>query len=213
MSNPTCYPNLQLATNWTTQADSSGAHGTCVLTPGTLSCPQKVTFTPAKRESGQLWDNAYILHRNAASAATLFAYCIELTFPTQQDIDNCNAPELDFQMNDGQHIFNWGYQFLIGTGLRIWNRSVGAWVKSPVCQFPPFVPGVPLRIVVMHSRTAESVLYNGVALNGTWIPLTDVMPVVAKQETPYLNCAWQLDSKGQGAPISCWMDNCSVIGY
>lgn len=213
MSNPMCYPALQLEANWTTEADSPGPHGTCTVTLGTLTSPQRVLFTPAKRPEGEFWDNVYILHRNVYSAATLFAYCISITFPTQQDIDNCNAPELDFQMNDGHTIFNWGYQFLIGTGLRIWNRSVGAWVKDPVMQFPTFKPGEPLKIVAMHSRIGSNVMYNGVALDGTWTPLSHLFPAVPEVQAPYLNCAWQLDSKGKGAPIAAWMDNCSVIGY
>lgn len=207
-----CLPALQLDSHWTEQADSPGEHGTCPITQGTLTEPQKALFTPAKRPQGEPWDNVYILHRNPASTATTFAYVLSVTFPTEQDIANCNAFEMDFQMNDGHTIYNWGWQFLIGTGLRIWDRSAGAWVKEPVLPFPAFAAGVPLRIVAAFSRNGQQLSYLGMGLNGVWNAINHSYSAIAEAQEPYLNNAWQLDSKGQGAPIACWLSECNVIG-
>ena len=59
-----------------------------------------------------------------------FHYATSITFPTAEDISACNAYEQDFQINDGQHIFNWG--FLFGTGLRVWNGGgLAKWERCP----------------------------------------------------------------------------------
>jgi len=210
---PTCYPSLELSSAWTTQADSPGPHGTCPLAIGTATTPLKVIFTPAKRDKGKPWDNVYILHRNAYTDAMLFAYVTSITFPTAADIANCNAYEQDFQINDGKSIFNWGWQFLIGTGLRIWDRANARWTPTPVMQFKPFTAGQPLRIAFMFSRTLSQVSYLGAALDGVYAPINISFPAVNEAQHPYINNAVQLDSKGQGAPIALWLNECNVVGF
>lgn len=206
---PFCYPALEISKTWTEEADSQTG-GTCVITPGTSTQPMKVAFAPNK---GSPWANAYILHRNPYQLATMFAYLTSVTFPTATDIANCNAYEQDFQLNPGGAIFNWGWQFLFGTGLRIWNRSAGAWVKDAILQFPPFKPGIPKRLVMLFSRTPNSLTYRGVAIDEDFTPLNITFPCVAGVQNPYLNNAIQVDSKGQGAPINILLNECSVGGF
>jgi hypothetical protein len=211
--NPVCYSALELDAHWTEQADSPGEHGTCPITQGTLTVPQRVLFTPAKRPQGQLWDNVYILHRNAYVPVTQFAYAITVEFPNAASIAACNAFEMDFQVCNGPTVFNWGWQFLIGTGLRIWDRATVSWVHQPVMQFPAFQPNVPLRVVAVFTRTNDTVQYLGMSLNGAWTPLDETFAALQQAGSLYINNAWQLDSKGQGAPIAAWMDNCNVVGF
>jgi hypothetical protein len=209
---PLTLPSLQLRSDWTSQADSPGPHGPCLITPGTPTSPMKVAFSPTQRPQGDDWDNAYILHRNAYEASTQFTYFTNITFPTAQDIANCNAYEQDFQINDGGHIFNWGWQFLFGTGLRIWNRGgVEKWnnVRVPFT----FTPEVPVPLVMTFAISGTSVVYLSAAINGISTPLNIAYPAVAEKESPYLNNAVQLDSKGHGASILLWVNECTVVGF
>ena len=221
---PILYPDLQLLDTWTEEGDSPGAHGLCKITPGTPTTPMLLGFTPAKRSPGQLWDNAYVLHRNAASPATNFAYWTEISFPTAQDIANCEAFEMDFQQSDGKTIFNCGWQFLFGHGLRIWNKSakgtkVDPWGNTVLpASAVAFTPGIPKRITALFSRSsvlgfAKKLTYIGISIDGLWTPLNITYPAVPKVENPYVNCAVQLDSKGQGAPINCAVHECTLLGY
>lgn len=210
--NPTCYPALEMATNWTFEPQGPG---TCTITPGDPTQPMKIVYHPAKSNP---WPQAYILHRNAFSNATQWSYPVVATFPTQQDISNCEAFELDRQDNPGATMFNWGWQFRIGTGLFVWNRALheskgGGW-EGPVlpASAAAFTPGVPKQIVVLHSRDAARVSYLGVAVDGLWTPLQISFPAVPKTQQPYVNNAWQLDSKGQGAPITCSV-RCNLEGF
>lgn len=209
---PFTLPSLQLKSDWTEQADSPGLHGSCPITPGTLSAPMKVTFTPAQRPKGELWDNAYILHRNAYQASTQFAYVTNVTFPNAWDIANCEGYEQDFQLNDGVRLFNWGWQFLFGTGLRIWNR--GGTDKWNDVHIPfTFTPDVPAPLVMTFARDATSLTYLTACINGASWPLNISFPAVNEPQPLYLDNAVQLDSKGQGAPISLEVNECTVVGF
>ena len=209
---PFTYPSLQLQTNWTEEADSPGPHGTCPIIPGTPTTPMRFVFTPAVRPQGELWDNVYVLHRNAYQASTQFAYVTSITFPTAEDISACNAYEQDFQINDGQHIFNWGWQFLFGTGLRVWNR--GGLAKWNDAHIPfTFSPGVAVPLVMTFAIAAQSLTYIAASINGTCHPLNITYAAVQKAGSQYLNSAVQVDSKGKGAPISLAVNECSVIGF
>lgn len=218
--NPFVYSQLHLLNDWTQQGDSQGAHGTCPIIPGTLISPMKALFTPAVRPQGQPWDNVYILQRNAFQNSTLFNYITNVMFPTQQDINNCNAFEMDFQMNNGASIINLGWQALFGTGWRIWDRSfnngAGEWV-GPVLPIDGFTPGVAIDIIhsfsVDYSSINGSLTYNGMAVNGLWSPFTYSFPTVASVQHQYLNNAIQLDSKGHGAPIALNINEVSITGF
>ena len=159
---PFTLPSLQLATNWTAKFDSpqfpEHRGGTSPQSLQALPPPQmEVQFHPVQRPAGELWPNAYILHRNAYQASTQFAYITNITFPTATDIINCNAYEQDFQINDGQHIFNWGWQWLFGTGLRIWNR--GGPTKWNDVHIPfTFTPGIPVPLIVTFAIVGSSVV-------------------------------------------------------
>lgn len=213
-ANPFCYPDLQLKTDWTSQADSPGTHGSCTILPATLTTPMKVSFTPASRPQGQLYDNCYILHRNAGINASLFAYVVSVMFPSQQGITNCDAFEMDFQQNTGSTIFNLGWQALFGTGWRIWDRSLGAWEDSGIAlPSTQFVPNVPTLITNMFSRTADSVTYVGMSINGGYTPLNVTYPAIEEAQAPYLNNAVQVDSKGKGAPINLCVNACTILGF
>lgn len=209
---PFTLPSLQLLNNWTQEGDSQGSHGPCTVTPGTPTAPMHITFTPAQRPQGENWDNAYILHRNAYQGATQFAYVTSITFPTAADIANCEAYEQDFQINDGQHIYNWGWQFLFGTGLRIWNR--GGSVKWNSVGLPfTFTPGVPVPLIMTFAISGPSVVYLNASINGISTPLNIAYRAVAEKQSPYMNNAIQLDSKGKGAPIQLNLNECSVVGF
>lgn len=211
---PFTYPSLQLLSNWTSESDSPQfpTWGTCVITPGTPTVPMKVQFDPVERPAGQLWPNAYILHRNAYQASTQFAYVTSVTFPTAQDIANCNAYEQDFQINDGRHIFNWGWQFLFGTGLRIWNR--GGQTKWNNTNIPfEFTPGVPVPLVMTFGIVNNSVIYLAASINGKCWPLNTTYPAVQKSQPTYLNSAVQVDSKGKGQPITLLVNEATVLGF
>lgn len=228
--NPICYPALEISTKpdgsstWTFETDTPddpGAPSTCQITAGTPTTPMKATFHPGLRKPPGKWANAYILHRNAFVNATQWSYKVTAMFPTQQDIDNCNAFEEDRQDNPGSMIFNWGFQFLAdgskNAGLRIWNRSAndgaGAW-EGPF--LPPaacaFAPNVPKQIEVLHARDSAHLTYLGVAIDGTFTPLNITYPALPKQQNAYVNTAWQLDSKGKGAPITCFV-RASLVGF
>ena len=227
---PTCYPALELATKpdgssaWTFETDTPDDPGhlsTCDITPGTLTTPMKATFHPGIRQPPGKWSNAYILHRNVYAAATQWDYSVTAMFPTAADIAACNAFEEDRQDNPGSMIFNWGFQLLLdgskNAGFRIWNRSAnngaGAW-EGP---FLPesaiaFTPNVPKQITVLKSRDSAHLTYLGVAIDGVFTPLNITYPAVPKQQNSYVNTAWQLDSKGKGAPITCFV-RASLIGF
>jgi hypothetical protein len=208
---PFTYPSLELQGGWTQQADSPGKHGPCTIQKGVPTLPMEVLFTPAVRESGN-WDNAYILHRNPYVAATQFAYIASITFPTAADIANCEAYEQDFQINNGSHIFNWGWQFLFGTGLRIWNR--GGTVKWNSLGFPfVFTPGVPVSLVMTFAIAGTALTYLAASVNGICTPINITYQAVAEAESPYVNNAVQLDSRGKGAPISLALNECTVVGF
>ncbi len=213
---PLCYPNLQTSDTWTSEGDSAGIHGSCVITQGTALQPMKALFTPAKRPSGA-WDNAYILHRNAYQPATLFDFVTSITFPTGQDLENCHAYEQDFQINPGHTIFNWGYQWLFGVGLRLWDRSrtvnSGGWSTDAVIPFKPFIPGVPKRLICKMSLTDNTLTYRGVAIDETFTRMNLTYPAVTKAEAQYINNAIQIDSKGKGAPITVLLNECNVTGF
>lgn len=210
---PTCYAALQLKSDWTQQEDSPGPHGTCPITPGTIASPMEVTFTPAKRAQGQPWDNAYIMHRNSPTAATSFAYILNVVFPTTADIANCEAFEFELQHNLGPTIFNMAWQYLFGTGWRVFNYVSGVWEGPVIPATPnPFMAGVPARIVALFNHDTELVTHVGLSINGVFTPLDIVHAGKAQQQNPYLNNAVQIDSKGQGAPISLQINECTVIG-
>ena len=209
---PFTLPSLQLKPDWTQQADSPGLHGPCTIMHGTPTTPMEVLFTPAKRGQGESWDNAYILHRNPYQPSTQFAYVTSITFPTAADIANCEAYEQDFQINNGTHTFNWGWQWLFGTGLRIWNR--GGAVKWNAIGLPfTFTPGVPVPLVMTFAISGNSLVYLSASINGTCTPIGIAYAAVAEAEQPYLNNALQLDSKGKGAPISLAVNEVTVIGF
>lgn len=211
--NPTCYPALEMLPSWEFVPQGPG---TCMITPGSPTVPMKVLYHPAAVNP---WPQAYVLHRNAFSAATEWSYPITFTFPTQQDINNCEAPEIDRQDNPGTTMFNWGWQLRQGTGLFVWNRAAhehdhsGGW-EGPVlpASAAAFTPGVPKQVVVLHARDATHLTYLGVSIDGLWTPLNITYPAVPKVQTPYTNNAWQLDSKGQGAPITCYV-RCNLEGF
>ena len=210
--NPTCYPALEMDPNW--QYIPQGP-GTCMLTPGSPLQMARAEYHPAKASP---WPQAYILHRNAFSNATQWVYKVSWMFPTQLDINNCEAPELDRQDNPGSTMFNWGWQLRQGTGIFVWNRAEhelhgGGW-DGPIlpASAAAFMPGTPKQIVVLHSRDNSHVTYHGVAIDGVWTPLNITYPAVPKNEHPYTNNAVQGDSKGQGAPFS-WFWRCDLEGY
>lgn len=215
--NPICYPALQLSSLWTYEPDSQTG-GSCKITSGTATTPMQIAFAP---HAGKPWSNAYILHRHSGSLANRWAYITNVTFPTQQDITNLNAYEQDFQKNDGPMIFNFGWQFLAGTGLRLWDRSVprpdgkfGAW-QSPILSQNAaiFKPGIPRRFVMEFSHDAASVTYLGVSIDGVWMSLNITYPALAHQQSPYVNNAVQLDSLGKGAPINMLLNECNLVGF
>lgn len=212
---PTCYADLHLDNKWTFEADSQGAPGKCTLAPGMGYIPMMAHFQPATRPPGQPWNNAYILHRNAYSAATQWAYTTSVRFPTLADVANCEAYEQDRQDNDGKMIFNWGFQFWFGHGFRVWNRSAGngSW-GNPVLDLPPSLAQcLPTRINALMERDSSNVFYRGVSFNGVWHPLNIEFPAVPKPQNQYVNAALQLDSKGEGAPIALEVHECSLVGF
>lgn len=213
--NPTCYSDLQLKNDWTEQGDSQGTHGQCSIVPSTGGyVPMTVHFSPAARPPGQPYDNAYVLHRNAPSGARQWAYIVSVRFPSPADVTNCEAFEMDFQKNDGPYILNCGWQFLFGTGVRIWNRSQKAWTKTPVLPMPSSLPQcLPTRIVSLFSHGENTVTYLGMSFNGVWTPLNISYPAVQESQERYVNNAVQADSKGKGAPISFEVHECSVVGF
>lgn len=213
--NPYGFPAMQFLTTWTEQGDSPGPHGPCTLTAATETTPMRISFTPAVRPKGSPWDNVYVLQRHHIQNWTWLAYFVTVFFPQQQDIDDCTAFELDVQMNLGNAVINWGWQFLIGTGVRIWNKSAHSWL-GPV--LPPgaaaFSPGVEKHILCAFSHDAErDVRYDGIAVDGTWYPLNQTYPTIPEKQNPYLNNAVQLDSKGKGAPVNLMLNECSLVGY
>jgi hypothetical protein len=226
MTNPIAYPALELSTkpdgssSWTFETDSPDAPGhpsTCQITPGTPTVPMKAVFHPGVRPPKTPWSNAYILHRNQFTNSTDWSYNSTVMYPTQQDIDNSQCYEEDRQDNPGSMIFNWGWQFRFGEGGFIWNRSAnngnGDWegpFLTPAAV--AFTPGVPKQIVALHSRDTAHLTYLGVAIDGAFMPLNITFPAVPKVQAPYVNNAWQLDSKGQGAPITCFV-RCNLVGF
>ena len=212
--NPFTLPSLQLQSNWTAESDSPQfpTWGTCQITPGTPTAPMKVVFDPVQRPQGELWPNAYILHRNSYQASTQFAYVTTITFPTASDITNCNAYEQDFQINDGHTLVNWGWQFLFGTGLRIWNRGGATRWNATGINFS-FTPGVPVPIVMTFAISGQSLTYLAASINGVCNPLGVTYPAVSKDGSRYVNNAVQVDSKGKGAPITLLVNEATVIGF
>jgi hypothetical protein len=211
---PFTLPSLQLKTDWTSESDSPQfpTWGTCAITPGTPTAPMKVQFDPVQRPPGELWPNAYILHRNPYQAATQFSYVTNITFPTAADISACNAYEQDFQINDGTTIFNWGWQFLFGTGLRIWNRGGAEKWNNTRIPFT-FTPAVPVPLVMTFAISGGTVVYLSASINGTCYPLNTAYAAVQQRQNMYLNNAVQVDSKGKGAPISLWVNEATVLGF
>jgi hypothetical protein len=209
---PFTLPSLQLKTDWTDEADSPGPHGSCVIVPGKPTSPMTVLFTPAQRPQGELWDNIYVLHRNPYQASTQFAYVTNITFPNASDISNCNAYEQDFQINDGNAIYNWGWQFLFGTGLRVWNRGGKTRWNDTGIKFT-FTPGIAVPLVMTFCIAGPSLTYLGASINGVFNALNLTYPCVEQKQAPYLNNAVQLDSKGKGAPISLWVNEATVLGF
>lgn len=213
---PFCLPELQLRNDWTSESDSPEfpTWGTSKIVVGTPTSPMKIAFDPVKRPAGQPWPNDYVLHRNVYQPATMFAYMTNILFPTQQDIQNCEAYEQDFQINDGIHIFNLGWQFLFGIGLRVWNRSGSGNARWNNTGIPfTFVPNIPVPLIMQFARDLTTVTYLGASINGVNFPLNLTYPAVPKIQTRYMNNAVQLDSKGQGASINLYLNECSVAGF
>jgi len=211
---PISYPALEFSQAWTEESDSKTG-GKCVLSAGNASTPMKAVFSPT---AGSPWANAYILHRHPFTPATNWTYPVTAMYPTQADIDNSQCFELDRQDNPGGNMFNWGIQLRFGSGLFIWNRAAkngaGEW-EGPIPDTLPlvkFTPGVAKQLALTCSRDSSRLAYEALCIDDKIVSLPYNYPSVVKAQTPYVNNAFQLDSKGQGKPITCLV-RCGLFGF
>lgn len=205
------FPALELSPAWTSQADSPGAHGLCTIAPGPR---MEVSFTPAIRPPGQPWDNIYILNRHTPINSKTFVYSLDVTFlaPT---LSNCQAFEFEIQQVDSSaKVYNMAWQARFGSGFwYIFNYTSKVWEATTVPLYSTdFIEGIPTKLVAIYSQDGTSVFHHGLAVNGQWNPTVISHAGLSTTSAPYLNNAFQMDGKNQGAPILLEVSNISVIG-
>lgn len=203
---------------WLQTQDSDGAHLAAKIIPGTpmhpLICqwkPQIRTGIDPKTNKPYNWDNLY-MYQTTQIAEDHFVLDILHRYATPGDYAAANCFEFELQQVIGGYLYNGGIQarfdakewFGFGFGAKSWN-SLG--VQLVAGDFDQ--PATNLSHITAEYLRVEGFLeFLNLTVNGVGHALTYKDAAVATGEKPYLNYAWQQDSRGKGVPI-----NCELWGY
>jgi hypothetical protein len=199
----TTVANIERLTNWEipplvgNQAGVSSP-GVFTFTPGTATAP--AVFTAAGKGP---WANGYFVTRfGDHSAATRFRRTLQFMFPTQADLDACQAFEIDNQQSTGKMAYNWALQFdFKGSHLvRVFNKATNPQVWEPTMIPVNIKAGVWNTVYLEAYRTDTVMTHIGVQINGVWTLLLMNHLGWAVNGAPYLNAGIQLDSNGLATP-------------
>ena len=193
---------------WLQTQDSPGTHDAAALNPGpTLWC----LWTPAVRTSGN-WDNLYVYQTSQITDQNV-TLDMAVTFRTQQDLTNCNCWEIDLDKILNNQRWDGGWQARFDDGhWWLFDVQAGAWVPSGIPIRPgDFISGQPTRITCQYNLSSAGTRFISLAVQGQYNAVNITKPQKPKTASNHLNWAWQLDSRGHGAPINIALESYQVF--
>ena len=220
------FKDLHLIPKWNqpgTSGDSGGAsglnHGSFVWQPGV---PSKLSVHPVARPQGKPWDTYYFYNSllTAQSNAEYFSYTMDVTFPTQKDLNVCTAWENELEVCEAGLAYNMAWQCKPShvDGPPAWRYFVqgGGW-KVPTVAIPAPVPVPGTAMTVLSKffldRIAKTVTHLSLTINDKEYPVNVTLPAKPKWSagTFYTHNAFQLDSDGKGSPYTVVLNNVSAV--
>jgi len=162
-------------------------------------------WTPATRQSGA-WDNLY-LHQNSTIADSNITLNMLPLYRTSQDLTNCNCWEFEIDKQLSGLWYDGGWQARFDDG-HWWyfNPSLGTngeWVPSGIpIRIGDFVPGQFTHISAQYQVVTGGLKFLTLAVQGQCNQVGWTSPTRQRGGADHLNWAFQLDSRGKGAPIN-----------
>ena len=197
---------------WLQTDDSQGQNKPATITPGN---PLTCSWTPAKRPQGQPWNNLYVYQKGSIGAQdSEFALDLAVSYDTAQDLKNCNCFEFEMQQVIGGYLYNGGWQARFDSNFW-WTYNFGAkdWIKSAIpINSGDFTASKPTHISAQYQRIQGGLKYLTLAVNGMCNQVS-FEDAAVPQAGNYLSYAWQLDSRGQGAPINVELSAYNVFTF
>lgn len=203
---------------WMQTQDSDGPHKAAIITPGApmkpLRCqwqPQVRTGIDPKTGKPYNWDNLYV-YQSTQITDERFVLDIIHRFATPGDYAAANCFEFEMQQVIGGYLYNGGMQarfdakewFGFNFGAKTWNA-----LSVQILPGDFDTPTTNLSHITIEYLRVEGFLeFLNLTVNNASHALTYKDAAVVTNDKPYLNYAWQLDSRGKGVPI-----NCELWGY
>jgi len=214
------FNGLSLIPKWNqpgTSGDSGGVsgltHGLYTWTPGN---PSSLGIQPVKRPAGKPWDNYYFYNtiQTQPTKAIYYSYEMEVTYPTQKDIDASTAWECEIEICEAGLAYNMAWQCLLHTQTPVWrlfNLTGQKWLPIVSIPAPNMKPGVKTAFLAKFSmdRIGKNVTHETLTINGTEFPVgvTQAAKIKWSAGTFYMHNAFQLDSDGKGTPYTVLLNN------
>lgn len=187
--------------SWIQQGDSQGAHNDALLNCGT---PLWCSWTPVARPQGQFWDNLYVYQTSQIQDSNI-QLDIAVRFRTAQDLANTYCFEFECHQVVDNHVFNGGWQARFDDG-HWWAYKYGnpgKWMPTGIAiNAGDFTPSQPTNIIAQYQRVQGGLNFLTLTVNGMCNQVNYTDPAFQKSGANKLNWAFQLDSRGRGAPIN-----------
>lgn len=203
MTTPLSISNMETMTDWIQPGnvgdDNGGGAGaptaSCVITPGKTLITKLVPQAPY----ADLYVYRQIEPGTDLSAYNLFQYSRQIMFPTQADIDACQAFEFELQKVDNGYLYNMAYQvdFVGAKALTTFDYNSSTWQPTYFAvDKSTLSPGVwySLEALFRIDQTAHTTTHLGITIQDQMVPINITRPATPTTESNYIHAAYQLDA-------------------